>query len=940
MSNRWGFGILLCGVSGILGACKDDQQSPPHRAEAPAEDTPEASNLAQIDLVYVCGNKFLATNSTRSPVTVGYRVVGTNESGSLTLPERPGGDPWFSETELETAKRGAVELYTDDERVVRRRNQGVPCGASAASFAIAGTSSAEAGQWAAPFSWPNVGVHLSLLPTGKVLSFGLSGIPHLWNPIDGTFTSAPSPAVVFCSGHSFLADGRLLASGGNSDPHVGADGIPDNTIFDPVTESWSRATPMRYARWYPTNTTLGNGDVLILAGRDENGFNVKEHELWSNGALRVLSTATLALPLYPRAFLTSDGRVFVAGESRPTRYLDPSGTGTWTSGPSRLYGVRDYGAAVMYDEGKILYVGGGRTTNTAEIIDLNAAAPAWQWTGSMVFRRRHLNATVLPTGEVLVTGGSSGTVFNDYKSPVRAAELWDPVTGLWTTLAGNAVSRVYHSTSLLLPDGRVLHAGSGDGGPDQRTAELFSPPYLFRGPRPSIVSAPTRLGYGTRFTLTTPEAGSIARVSLIRLGSVTHAFDMNQRFQWLSFTKQGDGLDIDLPASRNRTPPGHYLLFILSSDGVPSIGKIVQVGDGLVSEPPPPPPPPPPPSTSIVLGATGRSNATNQYMDLTWTGAAGDTVDIYLNGAFRRTNPNTGRTTISRSYTGAATYTLKVCERRSSVCSNDATVSFEGLPAPPIALRASGRSDATYQYLDLTWSGANGSSVDIYLNGRFRRTSSNTGRTTLRRAVTGSATYLLKVCESGSVVCSNLATVVFGAGSTPPNVAPVANFTPTCNDLSCAFADLSVDWDGSVSQWQWSLGDGSTSTLRHPTHVYRTGGTYTVRLAVRDNKGASGTTSKSLSVSAPPPPDQPPVANFTWSCTGLTCSFTDASTDEEGVTAWSWDFGDSVGISAETNPSYTYSSEGSFDVRLTVTDTKGATGTVTNTLAVSAIPTP
>src|SRR4029077_20905097 len=104
------------------------------------------------------------------------------------------------------------------------------------------------------------------------------------------------------------------------------------------------------------------------------------------------------------------------GDSIP----DPTGTGSWTTGPSRLYGSRDYGAAVMYDDGKILYVGGGRTTNTAEIIDLNSAAPAWQWTGSMANRRRHLNATVLPTGEMLVTGGSSGITFNDPKAPVHA----------------------------------------------------------------------------------------------------------------------------------------------------------------------------------------------------------------------------------------------------------------------------------------------------------------------------------------------------------------------------------------------------------------------------------------------------------------------------------------------------------------------------------------
>jgi hypothetical protein len=584
----------------------------------------------------------------------------------------------------------------------------------------------------------------------------LSGIPQIWDPADGSFIPVPAPATVFCSGHSLLADGRLLASGGNSDPNVGANGIPDNTIFDPATLSWSRATPMRYARWYPTNTTLGNGDVLILAGRDELGRNVQQHEVWSNGSLRVLSTAALALPLYPRAFLVADGRVFLAGETKVTRYLDPSGTGVWTSGPSRLYGVRDYGAAVMYEDGKILYVGGGRTTNTAEIIDLNSAAPAWRWTGSMAFPRRHLNAVILPTGDVLVTGGSRGTAFNDHKLPVLAAELWNPSTGVWTLLASNAVSRVYHSTSLLLPDGRVLHSGSGDGGPDQRNAELFSPPYLFKGPRPSIVSAPSQVAYGASFRITTADVASIGKVSLIRLGSTTHAFDMNQRFQWLSFTQQADGLEITIPASRNRTPPGHYLLFVLNGDGVPSVGKIVQVGGS--SDPDPPPPPPPPPG-AFALSATGRIDPTKQYMDLTWTGATSDTVDIYLNGAFRRTHPNTGRTTITRTFTGPATYTLKVCEVRTSVCSNEATVAFEGAAPPPITLSVTGRSDATNRYLDLTWTGAQGTSVDVYLNGRLRKTVPNSGRTTIWLPLGSPATYVVKVCAAGSTTCSNEATV-------------------------------------------------------------------------------------------------------------------------------------------------------------------------------------
>jgi hypothetical protein len=196
----------------------------------------------------------------------------------------------------------------------------------------------------------------------------------------------------------------------------------------------------------------------------------------------------------------------------------------------------------------------------------------------MAFPRRHHNATLLPTGDVLVTGGTSGIAFDDQTQPVRAAELWSPVTGTWTTLASNAVTRTYHGTSILLPDGRVLHTGSGSRTtPNELNAEFFSPPYLFKGPRPTISSAPSTVSYGSSFTVGTPEAQAIVSVSLIRLGSTTHAFDMNQRFQRLAFTAQSAALTVTVPSDPNRTPPGHYMLFILNGNGVPSVARIILV---------------------------------------------------------------------------------------------------------------------------------------------------------------------------------------------------------------------------------------------------------------------------------------------------------------------------------------------------------------------------
>jgi hypothetical protein len=270
-----GSGLVLCGVLLLVAACGDDSQSPPARVEPRAEQlsTDEPGNLAPLDLVYVCGNKFLATNSNRSSVQLTWRVVGTSETGSITLPPGPIEDPGHSETELETAKKGIVELYQDGERVVRRRNLNRPCGTPAVANLMASATAADAGSWTQPFPWPSVAIHLSLLPTGKVLSWGLLGEPAVWDPETGQFTEVPSQEELFCSGHTLLPDGRVLVAGG----HISSDhGIPDISIFSPSTGSWTKSAPMRRGRWYPTNTVLANGSVLITAGRDQVGDEVAE----------------------------------------------------------------------------------------------------------------------------------------------------------------------------------------------------------------------------------------------------------------------------------------------------------------------------------------------------------------------------------------------------------------------------------------------------------------------------------------------------------------------------------------------------------------------------------------------------------------------------------------------------------------------------------------
>ncbi len=436
------------------------------------------------------------------------------------------------------------------------------------------------GSWSPQFAWPDVAVHLTLLPNGKVMSFGRTagGVPFIWDPASGGFTSVPSPSLLFCASHTLLPNGKLFVAGGHiTDGH----GLPNANVYDPAGGSWAARAPMAQGRWYPTAVTMGNGEVVVTGGTNQSGSTVLIPEVWkTTGGWRALSSASMWLPYYPRAFLAPNGKMFYAGEMPQTYYLNTSGTGAWTFVATRVVAGRDYGSAVMYEPGKIIYIGGGDPpTSSAEIIDLNVASPSWRLTTPMATARRQINATLLPTGEVLVTGGSSASGFANAAGALHTAEIWNPQTETWTTLAANTVNRLYHGTALLLPDGRILHTGSGDGGgvADEYNAEIFSPPYLFAGARPLITSAPASVSYGKTFNLGTPVPTGISRVTWVRLMSTTHAFDMNQRFVNLSFTRQATSLAVKAPSVKNRVPPGHYMMFVIDAAGVPSIARIVQI---------------------------------------------------------------------------------------------------------------------------------------------------------------------------------------------------------------------------------------------------------------------------------------------------------------------------------------------------------------------------
>jgi hypothetical protein len=471
--------------------------------------------------------------------------------------------------------------------------------AATAAFSAPAGPEATFGRWDAPTTTPSIpntqnkiiGLHLSQLRDGRVLMWGHGGEPYTWNPAGGVYTQKANTTCdgqnceLFCAGHTFLADGRLLTAGGHNETLGDGNGLTQASTFD--GDNWSPTARMRYGRWYPTLVTLGDGQVVAISGSQTPGTNASVPERYNGSTWTQLTSATLGLPLYPRAFVEpKNGWIFYAGESA-SRYLDPAGTGTWTSTFSRRVSDRSYGSAVMLDS-KVLYVGGGGggcpnlPQRSAEMIDLLAPAPTWALVDSMEFRRRQTNATILPDGQVLVTGGTGSCGFTTETGAVYAAEAYNPETNQWTTWSNATVVRVYHSTATLLPDGRVLVTGSGDGGgvTAQPTQEIFSPPYLFKGPRPTYTLGSSTMRYGQVFTLPTPNASAIRKVTIIRLVSTTHAFDMGQRLNKLSFTASADGTSLTLtpPAAGRFAPPGPYLLFIVDQNGVPSVGQTILLG--------------------------------------------------------------------------------------------------------------------------------------------------------------------------------------------------------------------------------------------------------------------------------------------------------------------------------------------------------------------------
>ncbi|MDO5103693.1 MAG: galactose oxidase early set domain-containing protein [Lautropia sp.] len=491
------------------------------------------------------------------------------------------------------------------------------------------------GIWSPLMDWPVISIHAALTPDGRVMTFGVDYSSRndnkfyydVWDPTKGTGPDShmvlpnQTNTFLFCAAQVLVpTTGELLILGGDllKDGKVTNTGVKDVNLFNPADNSLKRATnAMQLPRWYGTATTLPSGEIYI-----QGGTSGEEHPEVRNldGTFRLLDGIdTLATygggagnyfdNNYPRNFVAPNGKVF--GFDPHYMYeVDPKGKGTvkmygahWdiphsdpaeaAKNPDFYRGWSATSATAMIRPGLILQFGGSEPRAT--LIDINGAKPVLTDLPKLKKVYHWSNATILPDGNVLVSGGSTKNLLLDTVEPINEdageinydAMIFNPESRTWMDAGKFNAQRLYHSTTLLLQDGTVLSTGGGAPGPVHNlNAQVYQPGYLFNADgtlakRPALEGTdgalPLVVEPGGTFSVGSADALDIDKVTLIKTGAVTHSFDMEQRFNQLEFKADGAKLDITLPANKFLTPPGYYMVFALNKAGVPSKGRIIRI---------------------------------------------------------------------------------------------------------------------------------------------------------------------------------------------------------------------------------------------------------------------------------------------------------------------------------------------------------------------------
>jgi Domain of unknown function (DUF1929) len=512
----------------------------------------------------------------------------------------------------------------------------------------------------APDGWYDAPIHATLLPDGKVMMWGkawqswpaTASTPYRSSAwiLDPTAIGDPLPTQVtpqtqlteplaitganvgtstvtddlFCSGNSLTSDGRVVTTGGTrwlrdtaTNAFIEAYGVPYETVFDPTSGTWTRepgnmvgaAASGSTGRWYPTDTRLPDGRILVTAGWAEvrSAQPNRSSEIFDpTTGVSTIATPSGLLPaqvfddnythvwVLPYASSTFDlleigmqGNPVYGSTKTPTQFyvsnlIRPvSGSADRSSA---MLEIRASNGDLHYANGTILVAGGGYDTVAASHVDVfDPMAKAWRPTIDTGTPRMDPATVVLPDGRVLIINGHDP----DGNPGVLRAEYVDPLNGFSLTdgTASMPDQRGYHGVALLLPDGRVLIGGGRDGDTwsswEKPTIQYYSPDYLTK-PRPTILQAPAQVAYNQPFAVFTA-GGAPKDAVLVALGSMTHSFDQNQRVVQLPITKvvSSNGkyaLATVSPHDGWVAPPGTYMLFVLDGNRVPSVAKMIHLG--------------------------------------------------------------------------------------------------------------------------------------------------------------------------------------------------------------------------------------------------------------------------------------------------------------------------------------------------------------------------
>ncbi len=475
------------------------------------------------------------------------------------------------------------------------------------------------GSWSPVYTSDNMIASASAnLPDGKILSWS-AFMPTSFNQNDNgrTYTSIFDPTTnsflstivsntghdMFCPGTANLEDGTIMVTGGSSSDKT--------SFYNPNSNTWTAGPRLKIARGYHSMATLTDGRVFTVGGSWNGVLANKKAEIWSastgwqtldnidsNATVRQGSPdpeGVIKDDTHAWLFAAPGGDVYQLGPGTDMHYISTAGQGSVTDIGKRANNpYSNVGCAVMYDRGKVLTFGGAPSyaqrspaTNQTHTIDISGGVSSVSVArvGNLNAARAYPDGVVLPNGEVVVIGGiNRSEIFTDVGA-VMTAEIWNPSTGNWTVDAAMSVPRTYHSSAVLMKDGRVWVGGGGLCGncpANHPDAQIYSPPYLYNAngtlaAQPRLERVPALSNYNSSITVQSNQ--SVNSFVLIRLGSATHSVNLEQRRIPVSFQSNGgNNYTVNIPNS-DWLPPGNYWLFGINGNGVPSIGEPININN-------------------------------------------------------------------------------------------------------------------------------------------------------------------------------------------------------------------------------------------------------------------------------------------------------------------------------------------------------------------------